>query len=79
MSTRCVLLAWSGGQDNPAAWADLVGKMKDSVLAAFDSAVAQREEEVRRSEGQRSMPGWNFCTFFVLKVRSHRTLNILSH
>ncbi|EEB93507.1 hypothetical protein MPER_07821 [Moniliophthora perniciosa FA553] len=34
---------------------------------AFQASVAQREEDVKRSEGQRQMPGWNFCTFFILK------------
>lgn len=42
--------------------------MKEGILTAFDSVVSQREEEVKRSEGQRQMPGWNFCTFFILKV-----------
>lgn len=55
--------------DNPAAWAELLSKVKDGILSAFDSAVSSRDDEVRRSESQRSMPGWNFCTFFILKVR----------
>jgi hypothetical protein len=63
-----VQLAWSTGYDNPTAWAELVNKIKDGLLSAFDSAVVQREEEVKRSESQRQMPGWNFCTFFILKV-----------
>jgi len=64
-----VQLVWSvNGNDNPAIWADLINKIKDGVLSAFDSAVAQREEEVKRSENQRQMPGWNFCTFFILKA-----------
>jgi hypothetical protein len=66
---RCVQVAWSQEIDNPAVWAELMNKIKDGVLSTFDSAVSQREEEVRRSEGQRQMPGWNFCTFFILKVR----------
>jgi len=37
-------------------------------MFAFDASVHQRKEEVRRSESQRQMPGWNFCTFFILKV-----------
>jgi hypothetical protein len=49
-------------------WADLVNKIKENILNAFDMAISAREEEVRRSESQRTMPGWNFCTFFVLKV-----------
>ncbi|KAJ3796702.1 trafficking protein particle complex subunit 10 [Lentinula aff. detonsa] len=64
---RCVQLVWSAGTNNPAAWAEFLNKLRDGVLSAFESAVIQREEEVRRSEGQRQMPGWNFCTFFILK------------
>ncbi|EIW85047.1 hypothetical protein CONPUDRAFT_47585 [Coniophora puteana RWD-64-598 SS2] len=52
---------------NPAVWAELLTKVKDGLLSAFESSIAHREEEVRRSETQMSMPGWNFCTFFILK------------
>ncbi|KAH9079351.1 trafficking protein particle complex subunit 10 [Lactarius deliciosus] len=64
---RCVQLAWPVAKDNPAAWAELLSKVKDGILSAFDAAISSRDEEVRRSEGQQSMPGWNFCTFFILK------------
>ncbi|KAG0705896.1 trafficking protein particle complex subunit 10 [Suillus ampliporus] len=65
---RCVQLSWTAGDHSPVIWADLVNKIKDGLLFALDSSVSQREEEVRRSEGQRQMPGWNFCTFFILKA-----------
>ena len=68
IGNRCVQLSWTTGQDNPAAWADLISKIKEGILSAFDSAVAQRSEDVKRSESQKLMPGWNFCTFFILKV-----------
>ncbi|KAJ7905373.1 trafficking protein particle complex subunit 10 [Mycena olivaceomarginata] len=64
---RCVQLAWTSGYDNPALWAEFLNKLKDGLLNSFDLAVSQREEEVKRSESQRQMPGWNFCTFFILK------------
>ncbi|KAG5732737.1 Trafficking protein particle complex subunit 10 [Termitomyces sp. T112] len=64
---RCVQVAWSPETDAPAVWAELINKIKDGVFTAFELAVAQREEEVKRSESQRQMPGWNFCTFFILK------------
>lgn len=67
---RCVQLVLSTDYDNPTVWAELINKMKDGILSAFDAALSQREEEVRRSESQRQMPGWNFCTFFILKVRT---------
>ncbi|KAG1756516.1 trafficking protein particle complex subunit 10 [Suillus paluster] len=65
---RCVQLSWTAGDFSPVIWADLVNKIKDGLLFALDSSVSQREEEVRRSESQRHMPGWNFCTFFILKA-----------
>jgi hypothetical protein len=60
---------WSSGQANPAAWGDTITKIKEGLLFAFDSAVSLREDDVKRSESQRQMPGWNFCTFFILKAR----------
>lgn len=59
---------WSPEYDNPTAWAELISKIKEGILSAFDTAITLREDEVRRSEGQRQMPGWNFCTYFILKV-----------
>ncbi|KAF8559837.1 hypothetical protein OG21DRAFT_1453301 [Imleria badia] len=64
---RCVQLAWSAGEQSPAVWADLISKIKDGLLSALDNSVLSREEELKRSEGQRHMPGWNFCTYFILK------------
>ena len=66
--TSCVQVAWSSETDGPTVWAEFFNKIKDGLLLAFDSAVSQREDEVKRSESQRQMPGWNFCTFFILKV-----------
>lgn len=67
-SPRCAQFSWSPGTDNPAAWGEVMNKVKDGVLQAFDSVILVREEEVRRSESQSQMPGWNFCTFFILKA-----------
>ncbi len=46
---------------------DLVVKMKALILASFDLRVAQYEDDIKEKEMQRSLPGWNFNTFFVLK------------
>ncbi|KAJ7452540.1 hypothetical protein B0H11DRAFT_2245998 [Mycena galericulata] len=64
---RCVQLAWTSGYGSPTAWAEFLNKLKDGLLSSFDLAVSQREDDVKRSESQRQMPGWNFCTFFILK------------
>ncbi|KAL3481889.1 trafficking protein particle complex subunit 10 [Aspergillus californicus] len=46
---------------------DFVEKMKNSILASFDLRVAQYEDDIKGKDSQRSLPGWNFCTFFILK------------
>ncbi|KAF9882827.1 hypothetical protein FE257_005100, partial [Aspergillus nanangensis] len=46
---------------------DFVDKMKNAILASFDLRVAQYEEDIKEKDSQRSLPGWNFCTFFILK------------
>lgn len=46
---------------------DLVDKMKNAILTSFDLRVRQYEEEIREKGSQRTLPGWNFCTFFILK------------
>lgn len=48
-------------------WDDMVEKLKCLILASFDLRVQQYEEDIRERDSQRNLPGWNFCTFFVLK------------
>src|SRR3569833_61715 len=54
-------------KDAEYAWQDLIDKLKASILSSFDLRVLQYEEDIREKDSQRSLPGWNFCTFFVLK------------
>jgi hypothetical protein len=54
-------------QENENAWLDLISKLKERILASFDLRVGQYEEDIQERDNQRSLPGWNFCTFFVLK------------
>lgn len=56
---------------------DLISKMKDGIVSSFDANVAQREEETKAMEGLRTMPGWNFCTFFILKVSFWSLVTVL--
>ncbi|KAK2764268.1 hypothetical protein FQN54_008960 [Arachnomyces sp. PD_36] len=53
--------------DLPAQLDDLVEKLKYSILTSFDRRVTQYEEDIREKASQRNLPGWNFCTFFILK------------
>ena len=54
-------------RDSAQGWAELLVKMKSLILASFDLRVRQYEEDIREKGSQRNLPGWNFCTFFVLK------------
>lgn len=56
------------GSTDPAAWPELLNKLKESIVLAFDASILEREEEVKRGEAQRLTIGWNFCTWFLLKV-----------
>lgn len=49
------------------AWDDLLMKLKALILTSFDLRVSQYEEDIKEKISQRALPGWNFCTFFVLK------------
>ncbi|EXJ93285.1 hypothetical protein A1O1_01677 [Capronia coronata CBS 617.96] len=48
-------------------WQDLVESLKACILRSFDARVAQYEGDIRERDSQRNLPGWNFCTFFILK------------
>jgi hypothetical protein len=54
-------------QERENAWADLVAKLKSLILIPFDARVGQYEEDIAAQEARRSLPGWNFCTFFIHK------------
>jgi trafficking protein particle complex subunit 10 len=57
----------SAVQEQMEAWDDVISKLKSLILASFTLRVGQYEEDIRERDSQRSLPGWNFCTFFVLK------------
>jgi hypothetical protein len=54
-------------QEYDGAWTDVITKFKTLILSSFDLRVSQYEEDIRKNDSQRSLPGWNFNTFFVLK------------
>ncbi|KAK6441090.1 hypothetical protein LTR95_002679 [Oleoguttula sp. CCFEE 5521] len=54
-------------QERENAWADLVTKLKTLILIPFDARVRQYEDDIAEQEARRSLPGWNFCTFFIHK------------
>lgn len=49
------------------SWVETVARFKQMILMSFDARVRQYEDDIREKDAQRRLPGWNFCTFFVLK------------
>ncbi|KAF2180184.1 hypothetical protein K469DRAFT_715422 [Zopfia rhizophila CBS 207.26] len=54
-------------QEQEKVWNDVIVKFKTLILLSFDFRVSQYEEDIREKDSQRALPGWNFCTFFILK------------
>ncbi|KAF2216301.1 hypothetical protein CERZMDRAFT_119863 [Cercospora zeae-maydis SCOH1-5] len=54
-------------QERENAWNDLISKLKSLILGPFDRRVRQYEADIAEQEARRSLPGWNFCTFFIHK------------
>ena len=54
-------------QEQERAWNDVIVKFKTLILLSFDLRVRQYEEDIKEKDSQRGLPGWNFCTFFILK------------
>lgn len=53
-------------------------KMKECILSSFDLQVLQIQEDTRRLDMQRHMPGWNYCTFFILKEGLAQAFEIMT-
>lgn len=53
-------------------------KMKECILSSFDMQVLQIQEDTRRLDMQRHMPGWNYCTFFILKEGLAQAFEIMT-
>ena len=70
----------SKAHDASSIWDDLLTRMKSSILSSFSLRVQQYEEDIREKDLQRSLPGWNFNTFFVLKeglARGFESVNLI--
>jgi hypothetical protein len=66
---RCVYLRSATSEHTDSEdWVDFINKMKDGIITSFDAQVQQYQDDTRRLDLQRQMPGWNYCTFFILKV-----------
>lgn len=54
-------------EERGKAWDDLMGKIRILTLTSFEKRVNQYQSDITELELRRSMPGFNFCTFFIYK------------
>ncbi|GAA5867425.1 hypothetical protein JCM8547_007499 [Rhodosporidiobolus lusitaniae] len=64
---RCIQVAQGSSAEDPTAWAEFLTKVKEGIVATFDSNVGLYEENVRKADSQRQLPGWQFLLFFRQK------------
>jgi hypothetical protein len=48
-------------------WAELTHIFREAFGVCFREALAAYEDELRKLESQRAMPGWNVCLFYAVK------------
>jgi hypothetical protein len=67
-------------EDSKTAWSDFLTRLSRSIVDSFDINFSSYEEDVRKVDQQRQLPGWNFCTFFILKeglAHAFESMNLL--
>ena len=58
-------------------WNGLVVRVKELVFQSICSQILQYEDDARRLEQQRLIPGWNYCQYFILKEALSFTFEVL--
>ncbi|GAA5999266.1 transport protein particle complex II subunit TRS130 [Rhodotorula paludigena] len=64
---RCIQVVQGASEQDPTAWAEFLTKVKEGVVATFDSNVGLYEENVRKADSQRQLDGWQYLPFFRQK------------
>ena len=64
-------------EEQGKTWNDLLTKLKSLILIPFDKRVRQYEQDIAEQDSRRSLPGFNFCTFFIHKEGLARALEAI--
>jgi hypothetical protein len=49
-------------------WRDVWNKMAEAIARHYNRTVESFYREIKKLDSERSLPGWNFCKFFIVKV-----------
>ncbi|KAJ3288846.1 hypothetical protein HK104_007926 [Borealophlyctis nickersoniae] len=76
---RCFKLRFSSNDDKTAeSWNDLFSLIKEGILTSFNQQILQTDEDTRRLDQQRLMPGWNYCQYFIMKEGLAYTFELMT-
>ncbi|KAI9097282.1 hypothetical protein DFS34DRAFT_621113 [Phlyctochytrium arcticum] len=60
------------------SWTELLSHIKEGVTSSLNQQVLQYDEDTRRLDSQRLMPGWNYCQYFIMKEGLAYTFEIMN-
>eukprot|EP01133_Synstelium_polycarpum_P015260 gene15260-18066_t len=63
----CQLRFFDDTNKNEDLWDDLLVKMKEGIISSAEQYLTSYEEEIRRLDAKRTLPGWSYLSFFFLK------------
>eukprot|EP00158_Paraphelidium_tribonemae_P008881 Partr_v1_DN28717_c1_g1_i2_m62817 putative trafficking protein particle complex len=63
---RCVQLSLLTMKDDEM-WQEIFTHIADGLFYAYGQVITQIYEDIRRTDAQRKLPGFNYCNFFLLK------------
>ncbi|KAJ3163448.1 hypothetical protein HDU86_000027 [Geranomyces michiganensis] len=64
---RCIRMKLQNDLKDQEAWADLTNHLKEGITSSLNQQILQYDEDTRRIDQQRLMPGWNYCQYFIMK------------
>ncbi|KAJ3151464.1 hypothetical protein HDU89_001906 [Geranomyces variabilis] len=75
---RCIRMKLQNDAKDVEAWAELTNHLKEGITSSLNQQILQYDEDTRRIDQQRLMPGWNYCQYFIMKEGLAYTFEFMS-
>lgn len=67
LGANCRVFQIRTGTPDPDSWKDVFLRISECCLATLTAQIIQYDDDSRRLEQQRLIPGWNYCQYFLIK------------
>ncbi|PVU90682.1 hypothetical protein BB561_004770 [Smittium simulii] len=54
-------------ENSQESWTEIVARIKELIISSFESKTTSLMMDINRMNSMRRMPGWNYCSYFILK------------